>query len=1629
MQKMWSPRSCWAMWAIATVPLTATMKLTQELNTSAMKAESIVSSYSSKDSSHRINASWGFIGDFVSDVADEVGSTVDMLVRAGLTVGTVTANAAVVVGNQYIRNPTLLYQDLSGSIKDAVRSMKSGTFPAMPAPLEDFAPAGQLIAQTGVRLRGVMLEHANKMAGEGRKLGLEMGHRMLQGLPITALNCIVHHFSLCELLIGHECDCSHGRSYVRLGNDGQWVEMQCTYTKTSDFTTGFGITASVDSNGDTESGALPGTAREREAINDFNDMVDNIKKSMNGPGAMQKQSPPGSCEAGLEVAIDGISKFTPVLYTKAWSNGDTRFDVQGTVLVSYETMVSGQGSCSYTLTRGVPKKPITKVICAAPFCILISLQMVATLVGEGVLTGTIHMRNDAEFSIRAHGTVKEDGSFNVYVDKPTLTRNQDQVEMAASAAASLKLSVGPELVVWPMPGIPLTFHPTLNAEARAQGTIEHAPSTLLLETSDRVSPRSSPNSSFLESQETRSSELPQCGAAAVSVYSEFGIEGFGLPRVLRELPGFIKEKLREGMEKGVEAWRRQNQIHHHCFPGADLPSAPSIVADIFGALIPGWPLGFDVPSFQLLPPQRLFCKRVWETPAHFEQLPCAEELGCETAGQGPPKSDVVAVPPEQVETPPQGPAPSAHQCQHLPVVGDRFIQIGKFRIAALDDDYLTISHQDGHHPVSLVVSKNTADTFPFHRIPAGDRARVTNAGSIWDRQHVAKDIEFGFKYIQIGKFRLGDWEGWHFSIAHVDTKRTCVLWRDDGHMNWDVHFNNVLDRFVGAPAGISIGWKFLQIGNFRFGESGDHLALQFGRYRDNGDWQRRTLQSFHSLGGSSRDRPWDYLSVFNRPAAEWPCKNIGKLAYGECKMFGSWGDRFLQLGNWRLAALDADHFSISHKDGQNAIYKSNGHFYWKRTSDRAWRRPLGFPHGIVFGSKFVQIGQWRLAAMDDDHMSISHQNGLTNRLFVAIDGAIIDRPGATGKDWNAWRNEDLASKALSAGISGVGYGDRFLQIGHFRLGVGEFDDLLVSHKNPTTGFPRTFQVYQKSGDVLGQQPEESHHNHVHLVDRHAQWHCGNIQSILGSCPGITAGNGFIQLGSWRLAAIDSWEFSISHLELTPIMSFTSDGRMHRHSGTTSWDREARYVAPGELGEVTLGDRYIQFGKYWRIGQATDNDFSISHVDGKVPVVFHKDGVTYPHEHSGFDYARYNLWNPPHEPSRRHVGEPSGIGFGDGFVQIGDFRIGDVDHARLSVANAKTRRTSETFKKDGHTADSGSTEWTTLGRPFHDCQVIPYKDRNFTTSPVAFYNPLHGRWLQMNKGSTDMSASADQRAHGGPFSLRLHWTYERFAVVDVGNGEIGLHNTLSNRFVKMEGSEMMVSSVKDVDDFEAYWDLERFRIVDGGDGMVALYHPRNNRFVTMQADGHVRPSGIPPDGANLPGDWSWERFYMMPVRNFLEPDTLVALYSDAHGRFLRMYDHGGHCDMDSSASGPSLPDAWTLERFRVVDAGNGMVALHSHAYNKYVLMDDHFNVGCSAHSPTGSSELPNHWGWEAFVPVPMAFHAHHLEIALWHATHHRAIRMNHHIVDASPYAALQDLAMNTVMPWEKFRVVLLADPMT
>ncbi|CAE7565240.1 unnamed protein product [Symbiodinium natans] len=232
------------------------------------------------------------------------------------------------------------------------------------------------------------------------------------------------------------------------------------------------------------------------------------------------------------------------------------------------------------------------------------------------------------------------------------------------------------------------------------------------------------------------------------------------------------------------------------------------------------------------------------------------------------------------------------------------------------------------------------------------------------------------------------------------------------------------------------------------------------------------------------------------------------------------------------------------------------------------------------------------------------------------------------------------------------------------------------------------------------------------------------------------------------------------------------------------------------------------------------------------------------------------------------------------------------------------------------------------------------------STVAIYNPLARRFVQMNKQHQTMSATPP---HDGDLSLPMHCTYERFTLVDAGHGRVALHNTLSNRFIKMAGEHVTISPIKASNHLPHDWGSEFFEVVDAGDGMVGLHQPGNNRFISMNEGGGLY--GSPHHGNDqVPHGWTHQRFFLVPERPYLVPGSVVALYNRPANRFLRMHD----TYMDGSGHPPAplvFPGDWGWERFKVVDAGFGRVALHSHQWHRFVKMD-HQSVTVSPHSDTG-----------------------------------------------------------------------------
>ena len=161
-------------------------------------------------------------------------------------------------------------------------------------------------------------------------------------------------------------------------------------------------------------------------------------------------APAGSCESSLQTALSGAVKFVPTISVRVETNGDTTFKIEGLVRASVDALVKAQGGCAFNSERRFPKSPLKKVFCAAKFCIVLMLQMVAELEMKGTLTGTMQVMTSVDFKVAGEVTVNPSGHAEVNMKNPY------GFSLAASAAASLRVGAGPVLTVWPIPGVPIT---------------------------------------------------------------------------------------------------------------------------------------------------------------------------------------------------------------------------------------------------------------------------------------------------------------------------------------------------------------------------------------------------------------------------------------------------------------------------------------------------------------------------------------------------------------------------------------------------------------------------------------------------------------------------------------------------------------------------------------------------------------------------------------------------------------------------------------------------------------------------------------------------------------------------------------------------------------------------------------------------------------------------------------------------------------------------------------------------------------------------------------------------------------------------------------------------------------------
>jgi len=294
--------------------------------------------------------------------------------------------------------------------------------------------------------------------------------------------------------------------------------------------------------------------------------------------------------------------------------------------------------------------------------------------------------------------------------------------------------------------------------------------------------------------------------------------------------------------------------------------------------------------------------------------------------------------------------------------------------------------------------------------------------------------------------------------------------------------------------------------------------------------------------------------------------------------------------------------------------------------------------------------------------------------------------------------------------------------------------------------------------------------------------------------------------------------------------------------------------------------------------------------------------------------------------------------------------------------------------------------------------------------VALHSTVHNRFLTIpNGGYVTGSHQKDWNA------LPSDWNWKRFRIVDIGDGDVAFHCAATNRFLRMRDNARLDASLeKSWNKFPADWTWERFRIVDAGDGEIGIYSPHHKRYVRMRDDASTDATHPYWSDMNMPpkSEWTWERFRVVMTR--LPIGAEIALHSGKYNRYLKM-NTDRTVQVSSEKDWERLPWDWTLERFRVVDAGNGRIALHSAKANRFLRMRDDGTIDGSGTQAWNA--LPSSWGWERFRVVDAGDGM----IALHSDWHNRFIQIDRSLnVRTSVPTAYTDLPAGRFN--ERFRVV-------
>ena len=189
-----------------------------------------------------------------------------------------------------------------------------------------------------------------------------------------------------------------------------------------------------------------------------------------------------------------------------------------------------------------------------------------------------------------------------------------------------------------------------------------------------------------------------------------------------------------------------------------------------------------------------------------------------------------------------------------------------------------------------------------------------------------------------------------------------------------------------SPTTSSNSPDYIEIGNWRIAhtcETCEHSHLTISS--DNIE----TAQIFRE-DGTLHPGPRSGFNGWDEDSASGPTFSSKGITFG---------NKAVQIRDWRIRQIDDEHMSVSHRNGNVArIYRSDGTLHGNVKIFSGWESDIGAPTCAYLTENYLQIGDWRFGKMDEFHFSVSHKAGKTAAIY-RIEGTVHSGPRT---DFNAW---------------------------------------------------------------------------------------------------------------------------------------------------------------------------------------------------------------------------------------------------------------------------------------------------------------------------------------------------------------------------------------------------------------------------------------------------------------------------------------------------------------------------------------------------------------------------------------------------------------------------------------------------